>query len=245
MQRDIASLRNDAADQFAVRVERIALGRPFQAVIVPFVRGFDMIPAEMTAFPAVFAVSVPEHAADKFVFLVQQVVFHDVHFRSADPGIGIGAVSGGLEPGSGMPAVVFREPAADLVIPEGMQEFRFLIAAERPEAGGVFGDIVGERPGLQMGRGKRSVRILHQMQSQMAFAVELDPLIGEGREPFAPEIKPEIPFRPVQFRAVEFIVPGQLPVFAFRQQARSMLITPGISILFTGRTGRSWKKSAK
>ena len=68
------------------------------------------------------------------------------------------------------------------------------------------------------------IAFFHDVELQVAVAVEFHALGGECRKGFAPEIEPEGPFCPVEFGTVEFIVPDQFPLFPFREKAVLMIL---------------------
>ena len=206
------------AHLLAVAVEGVALGRPVAAVVVPAVRGLLVLPREVVEPAGVLPVAVPAVAAHDDAVGDEPVGFHDVRLHAGDRGVGRGANAGRLQPERSVPAAVLRQAAADLKVAVALHEERLAVRAERPEAGGVLRNVVGKRSGLEM-RGTEVVALAQQVELH-GLARHLHALEGvrERREVLSPEAFAAHPLRLVDLRAVELVVPDELPRLAARQE---------------------------
>ena len=206
------------AHLLAVAVEGVALGRPVAAVVVPTVRGLLVLPREVVEPAGVLPVAVPAVAAHDDAVRDQPVGFHDVRLDTRDRGVGRGAHARRLQPERGVPAGVLRQAAADLEVAVALHEERLAVGAERPEAGGVLRDVVGERAGLEMRRAE--VVALAQQVELHGLARHLHALevVRERGKVLSPEAFAAHPLRLVDLRAVELVVPDEPPRLAARQE---------------------------
>ena len=206
------------AHLLAVAVEGVALGRPVAAVVVPAVRGLLVLPREVVEPAGVLPVAVPAVAAHDDAVGDQTVGFHDVRLHAGDRRVGRGADARRLQPERGVPAGVLRQTAADLEVAVALHEERLTVRAERPEAGGVLRDVVGERAGLEMRRAE-VVALAEEVEVHgLARHFHALEVVRECGEVLPPEAFAAHPLRLVDLRAVELVVPDELPRLAARQE---------------------------
>ena len=117
-----------------------------------------------------------------------------------------------------MPAGVLRLAAADLEVAVLLHEEGLLPLAERPEAGRVARDVVGERAGLEV-RGREVVPLPNEVElHRLARHLHAFEAVREGREVVSPETLAAHPLRPVDLLPVELVVPDERPLLSGRQQ---------------------------
>ena len=204
------------AHLLAVAVEGVALGRPVAAVVVPTVRGLLVLPREVVEPAGVLPVAVPAVAAHDDAVRDQPVGFHDVRLDTRDRGVGRGAHARRLQPERGVPAGVLRQTAADLEVAVALHEERLAVRAERPEAGGVLRDVVGERAGLEMRRAE-VVALAEEVEFHgLARHFHALEVMCERGEVLSPEAFAAHPLRLVDLRAVDRAAGGSRPCRARR-----------------------------
>ena len=206
------------AHLLAVAVERVAFGRPVTAVMVPAVGRLLVRPLEVVVPAGIPAVAAPAVAAHDLPLRELLVVLHDVRLDAADARVRVRADAGCLEPERRMPAGVLRLAAADLEVAVLLHEEGLLPLAERPEAGRVARDVVGERAGLEV-RGREVVPLPNEVElHRLARHLHAFEAVREGREVVSPEALAAHPLRPVDLLPVELVVPDERPLLSGRQQ---------------------------